>query len=191
MYVMDAYGADLINLTQNPANDAGWPSWWSGKIPDLEAGDTPQNKTVQAGLSALVTAKRNKGPRSGTGGNAGDGPEKDPRCVEGQADDENSAWITAAPTNVVVIGDSAQIGLRNSAGQSGNVYPISAIVVAPDGSQAQARSFLEADEWTALVYPEDFSAIDPADTEFVTDEGVAQQRRIYDHLGESGRSNWL
>lgn len=168
LYVMDADGSNLINLTQNPANDAGWPAWWAGELhPPEPVSDTGIRGKTEAGLSALMGSKKRKGP--------GIAPAGDRQCPSGSEGIDSGEWSTAAPDDIVVIGDSAQIGLRHRAGQRGDVVPISAIVIAPDGSRAQARSFLEGDEWTALIYPEDFSTIEAGGPTFVTDEGVGQR----------------
>jgi parallel beta-helix repeat protein len=167
IYVIHADGSNLVNLTQDPANDAGWPSWWIGEIPSSHTDNSTGGKTAQAGLSALMAAKRTKGPDIGSA--------DDLRCADGPIELADGDWTTAAPTDVVVIGDSAQLGLRNRAGQHGETDPITATVVAPDGSEAQARSFIEADDWTVLVYPEDFSASGAHEGTFVAGEGVTQR----------------
>ena len=166
LYVMDADGSNLVNLTQNPANDAGWPAWWAGEIgPSASGAEAGIRSKAEAGLSALMGSKKRKNPGIALVDN-----RQCPVGLEGTADGQ---WIAAAPDDVVVIGDSAQIGLRHRAGQTGDVVPINAIVIAPDGSRAQARSFLEDDEWTALIYPEDFIPVDADGVPFAAHKGVS------------------
>ena len=173
LYVMDADGSNLVNLTQNPANDAGWPAWWAGEIrPAASGSDTGIRGKAEADLSAMMASKKRTGP--------GVAPVDNRRCAVGPEGTADGQWLAAAPDDVVVIGDSAQIGLRHSAGQAGDVVPISAIVIAPDGSRAQAHSFLEGDRWTALIYPADFSSVDSSSVDadgalFAADEGVGQR----------------
>ena len=187
VYIMGADGGDPINLTQNSANDAGWPGWWAGEYrtpsaamfeePEEESGGetgaeatpAPGKKSITS-LAAALGAK-NKSPRFN--------PDGDPWCFNTPDEAFAGDWLLAAPRDVIVIGDPAELGLRNKEDESGSTYPLTVRVIAPDGSEASAEATLTGDEWTALTYPDDFAGPD-LDTEM----GVPQ-RGAYTVIWES------
>lgn len=87
-------------------------------------------------------------------------PDGDPWCFDRPDPVLDKEWQVSAPRDVVVIGDSAEIGLRNKWGGSGESYEITARVIAPDGSEARALVRLTADSWANLVFPDDFASGD-------------------------------
>ena len=66
-------------------------------------------------------------------------------------------WQVVAPHDPVLAGGRTELGLRNTEGQTGVAYQITARIIAPDETFAAATSTTEADDWVALVYPDDFS----------------------------------
>jgi parallel beta-helix repeat protein len=85
-------------------------------------------------------------------------PAGDPWCYNTPEAVVAGDWQVVAPREMVLIGDSAEIGLRDKAGQSGVSYTVTARVIAPDDSEATATGTLTADQWLTLVYPDDFGS---------------------------------
>jgi hypothetical protein len=154
IYTMNADGSDQTNLTNNPATDAGWPNWW---------GLSSSPAAPPAGGESTVPTL---GPRFN--------PDGDPWCLNVPDEAFAGDWQVVAPREVVVIGDSAEIGLRNKQAGSADTYPITVRVIAPDESEASANSTITMGEWTMLVYPDDFVS------------GNTDQRGAYTIIWESG-----
>ena len=99
-------------------------------------------------------------------------PAGDPWCYNTPEAVVAGDWQVVAPRDVVLIGDPAEIALRDVAGQGGVIYTVTARLIAPDDSEATATGTLTADQWLTLVYPDDFGG------------GIAGQRGAYTIIWE-------
>ncbi len=132
LYVVNLSGSENMRLTNDPAIERD-PSWWGPS-------------SGQAGLSR---------PRWNGGG--------EPWCLNTPDEVFAGDWQVSAPREVVLPGDPAEIGLRNKAAAGSAVltsYPITAQIIAPDGSEATASGTLMGDEWVTLLSPQDFAGGD-------------------------------
>jgi Tol biopolymer transport system component len=101
-----------------------------------------------AGASPVVEATMAPpGPRFNPGG--------DPWCVDTPDEVLAGDWQVVAPREIVVIGDAAEIGLRDNAG-GGQTHSITARIIAPDETERTTSVSMIAGEWVTLVYPDDF-----------------------------------
>ncbi len=70
------------------------------------------------------------------------------------------SWQVSAPRGypgAVSPGDSVQIGLRDKFGDTDD-YDVTATVLMPDGSVAQADTTLTGTDWAYLQFPDDFDS---------------------------------
>lgn len=70
------------------------------------------------------------------------------------------SWQVSAPRGYpgpVAAGDSVQIGLRDKFGDADD-YDVTATVLLPDGSVAQAETPLAGTDWAYLQFPDDFDS---------------------------------
>lgn len=88
-------------------------------------------------------------------------PDGEPWCFDAPEPVIDRDWQVSAPREAVNIGESVEIGLRNKFGESNEFYAIWVRVIAPDGSEAGVTTEVSADEWTMLMYPDDFPDAGP------------------------------
>jgi len=127
-YLVKADGSGMVRLTDG-LGGATHPDWWG--------------PAAAGGLPPVA-----KGPLFN--------PDGDPWCFNVPQEVAAGDWQVVAPREVVVIGDKAEIDLRNQAATSTDAYPITARIIAPDGSEARAETRLTGNDWISLVYPDDF-----------------------------------
>lgn len=75
------------------------------------------------------------------------------------SDGRDVSWQTSAPRSVLAktfLGDIVEIGLRNKYGVDEDVFFYTVRVQNPDGSAATSQNTVVADEWSDLLYPDDF-----------------------------------
>ncbi|NYJ36436.1 hypothetical protein [Nocardiopsis aegyptia] len=75
----------------------------------------------------------------------------------------SGSWRTEAPREPSAPDEAVELGLlpADGAGTDHGTAAVAATVVGPDGGAATAEADLTAEEWTRLVYPDDFGT-DPA-----------------------------
>lgn len=61
-------------------------------------------------------------------------------------------WQVSAPREPIALGDTAELGLRNKWGSSGECYDFVVEVLDPDGNYASGEDTVCAAEWTYLSY---------------------------------------
>ncbi|SIO89454.1 hypothetical protein BQ8420_21670 [Nocardiopsis sp. JB363] len=66
------------------------------------------------------------------------------------------SWRSQAPRSALEAGESAELGLSDDAG--GPARAVIATVTTPDGEATSAETDLGEDEWSSLVFPDDFGA---------------------------------
>jgi hypothetical protein len=136
IYVMNADGSGQARLTLD-SEPSSYPAW----APSLATRAAP-------GGEALPPLPVTPNPRFN--------PEGDPWCFDTPDQVVAGDWQVVAPRDLVVIGEAAELALRDTVGQPGTEYRVTARVLAPDGLEATSSATLVANEWAQLVFPDYF-----------------------------------
>lgn len=83
-------------------------------------------------------------------------PSGDPWCLNAPEPALDRVWQVSAPREPIMVGETAEVGLRNKLGESNEAHDLLVRVIAPGEVELTASTTLRGDEWAMLVYPDDF-----------------------------------